>query len=385
MNYTKHRVVVFGNDHTNTIGVIQSLGGRDFEIIALLFGDITGIVKSSKYVEKMISACDADACVGLLLERNTMFKSCTVIIPCCDSAQLALDKRKNELWCNGFLFSYSTKKLDLKEYFNKDVQVRLASNSGLNVPNSRSVNDIKDLMCSISFPCLIKPLVSCLGGKDQIRICRNQKELIQQYNSISNRTDIILQQYINRDYEISFLGCGMKDGTCYIPAVEDKLTLYPKNVGLECLAKIHSFDDEKLIESVKKIITDIGYIGLFSVEMMHSKDDNKFYFTEINLRNDGAQSFIFKYGINLPLIHVCDLLDIDKKDAFGELSPGYYIWDVHHTKSLLSGDISLMQWIREIGMSKGFLMYNRKDKKPFFRNYYYLLKKAIDNKKVIRY
>lgn len=30
------------------------------------------------------------------------------------------------------------------------------------------------------------------------------------------------------------------------------------------------------------------------MEMMHSKTDDEFYFTEINLRNDGANSFVYK-------------------------------------------------------------------------------------------
>lgn len=381
----KINIFIFGNDHTNSVGVIQSLGGRGFEITALLFGDITGIVKSSKYVKQVLFSCNADRCVDILLNNGSMENRLSVIIPCCDSAQLALDKRKNELLDKGFLFSYSTKSLSLMDFFKKDVQVQLAKESGLLVPESRIILEDTDLMQPAVFPCLIKPLVSCHGAKDHIKICRNQEELMRQYSSIPNRSTTILQQYIERDYEISLLGCGLKNGSCIIPAVEDKLTLFPKNVGLECLAQIHRFDNDEIIDSIKKIISHIGYVGLFSVEMMHCKDDNKFYFTEINLRNDGAQSFIYKYGINLPLIHVWDLLGITSKDAYKELNPGYYIWDVHHTKSLFARDIPLSQWVREIRMSKGFLMYNHDDKKPFFRQYFYLLKKGLNNKKVKRY
>lgn len=73
---------------------------------------------------------------------------------------------------------------------------------------------------------------------------------------------------------------------------------------------------DRLKKCIENLVSAAGYVGLFSVEMMHCKDDDKFYFTEINLRNDGAEAFVTKYGANLPLNHVEDLLRlaIDKAD-----------------------------------------------------------------------
>ena len=260
----------------------------------------------------------------------------------------------------------------------------MAKEAGLCVPVSKIVDEENVLTKNDIFPCIIKPLVSCHGSKSQIRICRNKSELLTQYNSIANRPTIILQQYIERDYEISILGCGTQNGNCIIPAVEDKLTLYPKYVGLECLARIHPLENKQIIEGISNLIKSIGYVGLFSVEMMHCENDGKFYFTEVNLRNDGAQSFIFKYGVNLPLIHVNDLLGLPMPNS-EELRPGYYIWDMHHMKSLLSREISLLKWMKEIKDSRGFLMYDSKDRRPFFRQYLYIIIKALRRKKVVKY
>ena len=114
--------------------------------------------------------------------------------------------------------------------------------------------------------------------------------------------------------------------------------------------------------------------------MMHCKTDNKYYFTEINLRNDGAEAFITKYGANLPLNHVEDMRGVNLTLQTEE-HPGYYIWDMHHLKSLLYGDISTRTWVKEIRMSNGFLTYLKNDKKPFFRQYIYMLEKLIKFKK----
>lgn len=53
------KVIVFGNDHTNSVGVIQSLGKAGYRSIGLVYGFKNDFVKSSKYVERVISAKDA--------------------------------------------------------------------------------------------------------------------------------------------------------------------------------------------------------------------------------------------------------------------------------------------------------------------------------------
>lgn len=377
-------VVVLGNDHTNTVGVIQSVARGGFAVDALLFGDITGFVKSSKFVRNIYSSIDAESCVLQLLNIKVVPGTINPVLPCCDNAALALDKYREELKEKGYVVGGSSKNPTLAPFFEKDLQVKLAKEAGLYVPESKIVDDGNIIEKNDIYPCIIKPLVSCQGSKSQIRICRDKAELLKQYHSIANRPKIILQQYIERDYEISILGCGLQNGDCVIPAVEDKLTLYPKYVGLECLARIHPLEDKQIIEGISNLVKSIGYVGLFSVEMMHCKNDGKFYFTEINLRNDGAQSFIFQYGVNLPLIHVNDLLGLPTPIS-KELRPGYYIWDMHHLKSLLARDISLVNWVKEIKKSKGFLMYDSKDKRPFFRQYLYMVIKALRRKKVSKY
>ena len=260
----------------------------------------------------------------------------------------------------------------------------MAIEAGFNVPQSWRILSFDDIPHDITYPCLIKPLISCEGAKCDIRICKNQEELLNNLNTLKVTKDVLLQQYIDRDYEISILGCGLSNGECLIPAIENKLTLYPKYVGLECLANIQPLKDIDIIQPIKSLVEKAGYVGLFSVEMMHSKTDGKFYFTEINLRNDGAESFITKYGANLPLNHVEDLLGVTvtKQTVF---RPGYYIWDMHHLRSLLCGDVSIYTWLRQIIESNGFLMYSKDDKKPFFQQYLYMLGRLLRIIKVTDY
>jgi len=378
----KKCVIVFGNDHTNSVGVIQSLGKAGYHPIALLFGDITGYVKSSKYTTEIISGGSPQICVDKLMELKISHEFKIPILPTCDIAAIILEENRERL-ISRFVFEYGSN-YSIKDSSKKENQVRLASDCGFNVPKSWRLSDLNNVPKDMQYPCLIKPLISCEGAKSDIRVCHSTEELKDNLNSLEITKKILVQQYIERDYEISILGCGLSNGTCLIPAVEDKLTLYPKNVGLECLANIHQLADEEILQCITKLISRIGYVGLFSVEMMHCVKDGKFYFTEINLRNDGAESFITKYGANLPLNHVEDLLGLPLT-LQTEFNPGYYIWDMHHLKSVLCRDISISTWLKEIFKAKGFLMFEKSDWKPFFRQYIYMIEKAFRGKKTKQY
>ena len=361
-------VLVFGTDHTNTVGVCQSLGKAGYNIVALLFGIRKDIVSACKYVGRICWGENGEDCVRKILSNQVMEGNNTPIICCCDKAALLVNEYGIQLKEKGFLHEHTTGPYPFATIFAKDLQVKLAIESGFNVPKSWELKSLDEIPEAIVYPCLIKPLVSCHGAKSDIRICKNREELDYQFNTLEFTDRVLLQQYIERDYEISVIGCVLKDGECVIPAVEDKLSLWPRYVGLECLANVHPLEDKDIISSIKNLIKKIGYVGVFSVEMMHCRLDNKFYFTEINLRNDGAQSFIFKYGVNLPAIHVCDLLDKPLPKA-KKTKPGYYIWDVRHFALLRVRDISAWTWLKEICKSRGFLMFYWSDPKPFFRQY----------------
>lgn len=357
------KVIVFGNDHTNGVGVIQSLGKAGYRSIGLVYGFKNDFVKSSKYVERVISAKDAQACIDKLVEANFNTQERMPIIATCDMAALTLERNKEKLK-DRFLFEYAIN-YTLDYLAKKENQVRMAINAGFIVPKSWNLNDTKQIPDDVTYPCLIKPLVSCEGAKSDIRVCCSQEELEKNLNSLDYTKKVLLQQYIKRDYEISILGCRLSTGICLIPAIENKLTLYPKHVGLECLANMQSLEDGPIKKSIENLVSAAGYVGLFSVEMMHCKDDDKFYFTEINLRNDGAEAFVTKYGANLPLNHVEDLLGLPLTKQT-EYHPGYYIWEMHHFASVVCGDISVWTWLKEIRKSNGFLMSHSGDMKPFF-------------------
>lgn len=359
-------VIVFGNDHTNSLGVIQSLGLANYKSIGLLYGERTGIVATSNFTVTTISSTDAQNCIEKLLESNLGIDTPLPIIPCCDEAALTLEKNSERLK-GRFRFEFSTN-YTLDYVSRKENQVWMASESGFNVPKSWCLKDFSQIPEDISFPCLIKPLVSCEGAKSDIRVCRSKDALLQNLNTLIYTKEVLIQQYIERDHELCIIGCSTKNGNCIIPAKETKLSIYPKDVGLVCVASIQPFEYGAIRSSIENIVKMIGYVGLFSVELMHCIVDGKYYFTEINLRNDGGEGFITKYGANLPQNHIEDLYD-QPLTIQKEFYPGIYIWEMHHFLSLLHREVKLGRWWSDIQKSLGFITYFKEDKKPFFKQY----------------
>lgn len=362
-----NKVIVFGHDHTNTLGVIQSLGQVGYYCIGLLFGIKTDLIASSNYTKEIISAPSPQECLDKLLLNISYNEGNKIpIIPCCDIASILLERNSEKL-VPYFTFGQA-KNFSISNLAEKELQLKLAADADFNIPRSWNIGDSKEIPNDVVFPCLIKPLVSCEGAKSDIRVCRSQNELEQNLQTLGYTKNVLLQQYIEHDYEVCVIGCALSSGKVHIPAIENKLSQYPKNVGMVCLAEVQVLHDGPMKRSIENLISLIGYVGLFSVELMHCKHDDKFYFTEINLRNDGGEAFITKFGENLPQNHVEDLLGAALTEH-KDLSPGYYIWDMHHFLSLLHREISLFQWLKEIKQSKSFITYFKEDKKPFYKQY----------------
>ena len=379
----KQKVIVLGNDHTNTTGIVQCLGHEGFSVTAVVWGVKRGIVASSRYVSRVISAATPQACIDIICDKLSSEEA--AIMATCDEAAIALERNRNVI-SSKLRYEFTEGEWSIEELCEKNRQVCLAKESGFNVPwSSNPIESIEDVPEDVPFPCITKSLVSCKGSKNDLTIVRSRTELMPLIESLLTHTPrIILQQYIDRDYEISMLGCGLKGGGAIIPCVENKLTLYPKFVGLECLANMQPLKDESIKQPIGNLIKKIGYVGLFSVELMHCKTDNKFYFTEINLRNDGANSFVYKYGVNLPLNHIENLYNLPLTQ-FNSFHPGYYIWEMHHFLSWRNKDLGTFIWLKEIIKAKGFLLGSYKDPIPFLKQFVPIIRRILRIKTPVEY
>ncbi len=370
------KAIILGNDHTNSLGVVQSLAERGWTVDAYVWGVKNGFLTRSKYINMIYSSSSAESCIDLIIGNTAEIYEVIPVVPCCDTAALVLERRREEIPKN-IVFGHIDGKYTIAEVQDKELQVKLARSAGLNVPSSFKVSDRHNIPKELSFdaPYIIKPIISIYGSKADIIKCSSLEELHRNIEMVFDRysirqefLSILIEKFIPHDYEISLLGCVLSDGEVYIPAIENKLTQFPLNIGLECTARVEEFKDLTLKNQLVDFVKSIGYRGLFSIEMMHNPEDGRFYFDEINLRNDGANIFIKQFGVNLPHIYCSDLLGIRSQDIMDkEYHPGLYIWEVHHFDAMRAGTLTVGRWIKDICQAQGFLLFNKKDLKPFLR------------------
>ena len=360
------KVIVLGSNHYNTIGMVQSLGSEGVYVVAVTIGK-AGLLKRSNFVKEIYEASDFNHAIDIITGEISHDPP-LVIIPCGDEAALMLERNSLRLKKN-FLYQYATTPHMIEQAMNKNFQVQIAKACGLNVPLSYEVDDIDNLPNDMIYPCIIKPLLSCEGDKRNICVARNSIELNKRVKEMLTDTPrVIVQQFIeNKEKELNILGCAFSNGSCEIPLSIEKLRTYPKGRGSVSVGKVIPLNSKMSLisDQIKEMVRSIGFVGLFSVELIVENFSNKIYFIEMNLRNDALNPFILKAGINLPYLHYQDLTKQDLKKYLPSSKERKMICEPIHLSSLYHKDILPLTWLKDI-ITSSFMLYNKNDKSVFW-------------------
>lgn len=362
-----NKAIVLGSDAVNALGLVQSLGREGVYVIAVLDCKKSVLISKSKYAKEIVNVTNFEQGIDIISEKY-LFEEPAVIFPAGDGAALAIEKNSSR-FRGMFLFEHIVGEKGLEFYMQKQNQISIAREFNLNVPLSIRVQKGGEAPDKMVYPCIVKPLVSCEGDKRDIHIAEDKAELNEILkNKINFSSEVIVQQYIDKDYEYDMMGCAYKNQEVNIP-LSNRMVKFNRHLqDTSTVSYIEPLDPKIAIEihKIKKLMVKIGYVGLFSVEFMHSKTDDKIYFTEINFRNDGENSFIVHCGVNLPFLHYQDLCGFEKKIYSPITKSKKYIWEGIHFSGLIKKDQSFMSWLSDFKGVDGFLYYFKDDKKPFF-------------------
>ena len=108
----------------------------------------------------------------------------------------------------------------------------------------------------------------------------------------------------------------------------------------------------------------MNYTGLFGIELMRKGD--KFYFVEINLRNDATTFAVCIAGCNLPLAY-WHLANGNQT----QLSPQNQINQIHAMVEfndfihVLKRQVSIRKWLKQRADSECRYCYCKSDKRPY--------------------
>ncbi len=362
------QAIIIGNSFNNTLGLIRSLGEAGIDIILFLVGasDRLCIVKSRYLRNKKIFQVEkVEDCLPILKQIANGLNT-NVIICTNDMAAQFIDLNEHEL---SQYYSTPMQGGQLGNLMNKDVQCHLAEECGFTVPKSLVYRRGNEFPKNLNYPLLLKPINSNEGAKSDIHICKTYDDVEQSLSRSSACQEFIIQEYIEKEYEINLIGVSTSHGV-YVPGGIRKIRHYPTiyspcSFGLFQSVNKINIDTTPII----KFITQVGYRGPFSVELLHKGD--KDYFMEVNFRHDGLAYAATASGANLPaLLFRENGTSIQVKDIYMmDLSI-----DFCHVKN---GNLSLKDWIKDFRRTGCFLNYNRKDKQPTISYYKNKIKQKL--------
>ena len=358
------RFIVFGNSNYNTLGVVRGLRNRPVECFLLLVSiSRFNAVTLSKGVKEYKRVKNEDYGISFLMDRKNIWKG-AVIFPTSDLAEQALDAHFNEL--KGFYyFPHAGRQNAVGAFLDKQLQVKLASASGLHVPISFRHKRGEVLSNDIVFPCIVKPQNSTTGKKGIMHICHNSAEVQQAEEAMRHADDFLLQQYIDKEYELLLIGCRLPNGQVWLPGIFQKKRWYLRG-GDASYGLITTQVDELFSQQMEvgAFLDKLGYYGPFSIEF--GVEDNTPYFYEINLRNDGTSHYFYKAGICIPYIFYLANTNVLKEADL-------VVPKVHYTFIDEFGDIvnvretrlSFRQWWHDLRYASAYKIFQAGDMKPF--------------------
>ncbi|MBV1817959.1 ATP-grasp domain-containing protein [Clostridium cochlearium] len=367
-----NKIIVLGGAHHNGLGIVRSLGEVGNSVYFISVDSERNFVTKSKYIKKWWSVSG-----GKLLEfLKTKFKSevfLPILIPSDDYTANLLDLNRDSLK-HYFLFPH-VKNLEFRllELMNKDVLSKIAKKHGFKIPRSKvidlSVNNdaITNVVeNNIGFPCIVKPAQSVEGSKSDILIIENDNQLhkaIAQYRKKYLR--VFVQQYINKKGEVGIQGISMYNSNeVYIAGVVRKIRVSKVAPGSTTYAELDSKFDLHSENKIISMLKDIGFSGIFDVELMYDAKD--IYFIEINFRN-GAYGYAFtKAGVNLPYIWCREVIGFTYNNISRIKKSKILMSEFADFRNVLYKNISLVQWILEFIKTDFYLILNISDLKPFF-------------------
>lgn len=360
-----NKIVVFGNTLQNTMGLIRSIGKAGYSVDLILEPGPKGqcFVRWSKYLGKVTYLEKTSDAIDVLLKEYGNEPNKTIVFCGSDPTISMLDANYNRLKNKFYVFNAKDEQGRINRYLDKLNTFEIAERCGLPLIKTWNVTDIHYVPSDIPFPCFVKGNNSVKSGKWDIKICQNREELL---GFLREGVNYLVQEFIVKDYEISLTGFSTDHGSnVLIPGVIRKV-----REDLVRMGEYMRLDDTSAYPMVnyggiKKLIKEIGYEGIFSVDMLVKED--KAYFLEVNLRNDGLAYMYTAAGANYPKMWIKYLTGTlsDGEIAAIKLRTPFFLMHENDMYNIVEGKVGIWQWIKDFRRSDAFFVLDKEDPMPF--------------------
>ena len=358
MEEKKRQAIIIGDSTNNTLSIVRSLGEANVaQTLILKCDEDICFVVNSKYLKKseVYRISRIEECLPIL-ERLKDDDRELYIICSFDEAAVFIDKNESVL---SPFFHTPARGKQIGKLFNKDEQCKLAEKCSLTVPKSINFHRTEVINNSnFNYPILLKPRNSTQGEKGDIHICWTKKDLENALAAESYCSDFIMQEFIDKEYELDCIGV-RTDKEVYIAGAVKKIRHYPWLIGAGAYGLFLPIQELNIdLKGVSCFLERVNYYGPFSVEFLHR--DNKDYFMEVNFRNEGLAYVATAAGANLHALYLNPDMKIDKNKVHKVYMMNYSL-DFLYVKN---GTISFWIWIRDLLRTRCFINLNLKDLNP---------------------
>lgn len=352
------KTIIIGTNHHNTLSMVRSFGEEGEKVILYIYGAEKSYIASSIYVESVSffkSASDSIDAVSSVY-KHTGEKP--VIIACSDEISSLMDKRYDELISKCYFFN-AGEVGRITSFMDKQKQLELAKECGFSAPASIDALPEEVNIEAVNYPCFVKPKTSIYGGKN-LAICQSAAELKSALAKYNLDYNVLVQDYIRKEYEIVVLGLSVSD-KIIVPGFIQK---HREERGGTTYATVRPITElnQKVVDACRLLIKEIGYQGLWGIECI--KQGDEYFFLELNMRNDATTYAMKVAGVNLPYIYqqmVGGRANELTNDSVRIINSMVEFNDFNF---VLKRKVNLFRWIREYKGAECKYFHSGADSKP---------------------
>lgn len=361
MKYIENKIVIWGADNSHALGVIRQLANNNLDVLFLVNGRSNACATKSKYCKKCHYVNSLDEGLQFLLNNYRDKNNKAVLLLMGDATAEIVDKNREKLLPYWFLSGTLEQGL-LSKVDDKNIMSEIAERHGFKIPRSIEFK-YDSAINNIEYPCIIKPTILQTGRLDfKLHICWSEQDLLKATRLMNHGNTYILQQYIQKEYDLLITGYRKKNGKVILAGTYYKDRWSDDGGGSHgyLIPDIPECCNSKGIES---FLQEIDYYGLFSVEYGLYKGIAYFY--EFNLRNDGTSHIFYQCGANLPLSWVYDCIGYENDVPTKVVGKKYVINEILDQINITRGCVSKAQWKQEKAEATAFYFYDPKDLIPW--------------------
>lgn len=365
MELQKHKFIIIGSDHSNTLGQIRCLGEKGIRPIVVITEQHPYLITKSKYLGELHQVKSIDEAPRYVVEHWGNEPVKPFVYTDRDDFMCAIDDCY-DLFDGKFYFWNAGEKGRIRKLINKEEQMAIAAECGLNVIPTERVKR-GELPKKLEYPIFTKATNSLNPfWKANAFVCNNEADLLEAYKHMGI-DDVLLQKYIKKIDETPIEGISI-DGGREVKLIVKKTSFRFAHNGFGVYSQILPFDDTDLESKITSFMQKVNYTGIFEVELIVDQSGDSF-FMEVNFRNTMFNHACADYGANLPWLFAKWTLahHIDMTDVFLQGNPHKVMYEFDDLKeSCIHGPMSLWQWLKDFQNTSSFLYIDKRDMGPFW-------------------